>query len=231
MKKSELQHRDTNELVPFAGNARTHSEQQIDQICESIQKFGFYNPVLIDESGIIIAGHGRIMAAKKLGLTTVPTMVIFDLTEMERRTLTLADNKISLNSSWDMEKVREELSLLAESDLDLDLTGFHDFEIESLLRDDLDILPPNVMTSFVEVVNNSDEPDVEDESDIEGSCSESEHSESNETKNSVVAMKFLFNSEDADKVSKVLNALALEFDFKSNEPAVMHVFDFYINNK
>lgn len=159
MKKSELQHRNTDELVPFAGNARTHSEQQIEQICESIKKFGFYNPVLIDESGIIIAGHGRIMAAKKMGLATVPTMVIFDLTETERRALTLADNKISLNSSWDMEKVREELSALAESDIDLDLTGFYDFEIESLLRDDLDILPPNVVTSFVEIDSNESKHD------------------------------------------------------------------------
>lgn len=152
MKKSELQFRLTDELIPYAGNARTHPERQVEQICESIRQYGFYNPVLIDESGIIIAGHGRVMAAKRMNLDTIPTMVIYGLTEIERRTLTLADNKIAMNSSWDMEKVREELSELASMDVDLDVTGFDGFEIEAYLRDDLDIMPPDITTSFVPTV-------------------------------------------------------------------------------
>lgn len=152
MKKSELQFRATDELIPYAGNARTHPERQVEQICESIRQYGFYNPVLIDESGIIIAGHGRVMAAKRMNLDTIPTMVIYGLTEIERRTLTFADNKIAMNSSWDMEKVREELSELASMDVDLDVTGFDGFEIEAYLRDDLDIMHPDMTTSFVPTV-------------------------------------------------------------------------------
>jgi len=151
MEVTNITHKATDSLVPFAGNARTHPEQQLEQLCRNIERFGFYNPVLTDEQGTIIAGHGRVMAAKLMGLATVPTIVIKGLSDSERRALTLADNRIQLNASWDMEKVREELSALADEDFDLSFTGFSDGEIESLLSDTMDILP-DMESEFVQTV-------------------------------------------------------------------------------
>lgn len=152
MNKLEVQYKRTAELVPFAGNARTHPEQQIAQLCDNIARFGFYNPVLTDEHGNIIAGHGRVMAASKMGMETVPTITLVGLTETERRALVLADNKIALNGAWDFEKVREELSALAVEDFDLGLTGFLDHEINALLESTADILPIDVESNYVSTV-------------------------------------------------------------------------------
>ncbi len=121
------------QLVPYARNARTHSESQVAQIAGSIAEFGFVNPVLIGGDNIIIAGHGRVMAAKKLGLQTVPTIKLDHLTENQRRALVIADNKIAENAGWDEELLRLELQNLADEDFDLDLLGFDDVELDDLL--------------------------------------------------------------------------------------------------
>lgn len=157
----EIHYRRTADLVPFAGNARTHPEHQIAQIVGSIRTFGFYNPVLIDERGNIIAGHGRVMAASQLGMEEVPTITLQHLTDSERRALVLADNKIALNGSWDFEKVRDELSALATEDFDLELTGFLDHEINTLLESTADVLPVDVESNYVEKVHHAqnDEPE------------------------------------------------------------------------
>ena len=121
------------QLVPYARNARTHSESQVAQIAGSIAEFGFVNPVLVGGDNIIIAGHGRVMAAKKLGLQTVPTIKLDHLTENQRRALVIADNKIAENAGWDEELLRLELQNLADEDFDLDLLGFDDVELDDLL--------------------------------------------------------------------------------------------------
>ena len=121
------------QLVPYARNARTHSDSQVAQIAGSIAEFGFVNPVLIGGDNIIIAGHGRVMAAKKLGLQTVPTIKLDHLTENQRRALVIADNKIAENAGWDEELLRLELQNLADEDFDLDLLGFDDVELDDLL--------------------------------------------------------------------------------------------------
>lgn len=121
------------QLVPYARNARTHSESQVAQIAGSIAEFGFVNPVLVGSDNIIIAGHGRVMAAKKLGLQTVPTIKLDHLTENQRRALVIADNKIAENAGWDEELLRLELQNLADEDFDLDLLGFDDVELDDLL--------------------------------------------------------------------------------------------------
>lgn len=121
------------QLVPYARNARTHSESQVAQIAGSIAEFGFVNPVLVGGDNIIIAGHGRVMAAKKLGLKTVPTIKLDHLTENQRRALVIADNKIAENAEWDEELLRLELQNLADEDFDLDLLGFDDVELDDLL--------------------------------------------------------------------------------------------------
>ncbi len=128
-----VQQIELEQLVPYARNARTHSESQVAQIAGSIAEFGFVNPVLVGGDNIIIAGHGRVMAAKKLSLQTVPTIKLDHLTENQRRALVIADNKIAENAGWDEELLRLELQNLADEDFDLDLLGFDDVELDDLL--------------------------------------------------------------------------------------------------
>ena len=128
-----VQQIELEQLVPYARNARTHSDSQVAQIAGSIAEFGFVNPVLVGDDNVIIAGHGRVMAAKKLGLQTVPTIKLDHLTENQRRALVIADNKIAENAGWDEELLRLELQNLADEDFDLDLLGFDDVELDDLL--------------------------------------------------------------------------------------------------
>lgn len=111
-------------LIPYARNARTHSEAQVAQIAGSIKEFGFCNPVLIDKDGGIIAGHGRVLAAQKLGLKAVPTITLGHLSETQKRAYVLADNKLALNAGWDDEMLKVELESLHEADFNMDLLGF-----------------------------------------------------------------------------------------------------------
>lgn len=123
----------TADLLPYAANARTHSDAQVEQIAASIREFGFVNPVLVDEHGEIIAGHGRTLAAKLLGLERVPVIRRDGLSDAQKRALRLADNKIALNSGWDEALLAAELSVLADMDFDINLTGFDTTEIDALL--------------------------------------------------------------------------------------------------
>ena len=122
-------------LLPYARNARTHSEDQVAQVAASIREFGWANPILAGPDGVIIAGHARLLAARKLGMTEVPVIVLDHLTEAQRRALILADNKLALNAGWDEEMLRVELDSLKEESFDLDLVGFSDQELEDLLSD------------------------------------------------------------------------------------------------
>ena len=121
------------DLVPYARNSRTHDDAQVAQIAASIREFGFTNPVLIDADGGIIAGHGRVLAARKLKLDTVPCIMLDHLTETQRRAYVIADNKLALNSGWDEELLALELGELQELGFDLDLTGFDADELEALM--------------------------------------------------------------------------------------------------
>ena len=132
----ELEHRSVSDLIPYALNSRTHSDAQVSQIAASIKEFGFTNPILIDEQGGIIAGHGRLMAAKKLGLPDVPTITLSGLTEAQKKAYVIADNKLALNSGWDDEVLRLEFSDLTDAGFDLELTGFSLEEINGLNFDD-----------------------------------------------------------------------------------------------
>lgn len=145
MSKSKIQivFKKTGDLIPYARNSRTHSEDQVAQIAGSIQEFGFTNPVLIDSKNGIIAGHGRIMAAHKLGMEEVPTICLDYLTDAQKKAYIIADNKLALNAGWDEELLGLELQELREMDFDLSLTGFTDeelgeFEIEEGEMPELD---------------------------------------------------------------------------------------------
>ena len=120
-------------LTPYARNARTHSEEQVAQIAASIAEFGFVNPVLIDADGTIIAGHGRLLAARELGLEEVPIIRLAHLTDAQRRALTIADNKLAENAGWNEELLRQELGELQLEDFDLSLIGFDLDELAQLL--------------------------------------------------------------------------------------------------
>jgi len=119
-------------LIPYARNSRTHSDEQVAQIAASIKEFGFLNPIIIDGENGIIAGHGRVMAAQKLGLKELPCIEASHLTDAQRRAYIIADNKLALNAGWDDEMLRIELAELGEADFDLELTGFSLDEIEAL---------------------------------------------------------------------------------------------------
>jgi len=120
-------------LIPYARNSRTHSDAQVAQIAASIKEFGFTNPVLIDETGSIIAGHGRVMAARKLAITDVPSIRLTHLTDAQKKAYVIADNKLALNAGWDDEMLAVELTDLKDMGFDLDLTGFSTDEIAALL--------------------------------------------------------------------------------------------------
>ena len=120
------------DLIPYARNSRTHSDEQITQIAASIKEFGFLNPVIVDGENGIIAGHGRVMAAKKLGMTELPAVEASHLTDAQRRAYIIADNKLALNAGWDDEMLRVEFAELTEAGFDLDLTGFSLDEIGAL---------------------------------------------------------------------------------------------------
>lgn len=124
-----------SDLLPYARNARTHSGEQVAQIASSIKEFGFLNPVIVDGNNGIIAGHGRVLAARKLGLETVPTIKAEHLTEAQKRAYILADNKLALNAGWDDDLLKVEILDLREAGFDIELTGFSDEELDALFAE------------------------------------------------------------------------------------------------
>lgn len=135
MDKKEIKLVKTSDLIPYARNARTHSEAQVDQIAASIREFGFNNPILIKSDMTVIAGHGRLLAAKKLGMNEVPTICLSHLSQTQVKAYILADNKLAMNAGWDDEMLATELEELTLSGFDTSLTGFDENEIADLLLD------------------------------------------------------------------------------------------------
>ncbi len=120
-------------LIPYVNNSRTHDNNQVKQIASSMKEFGFTNPVLIDEDNGIIAGHGRLLAADLLGLDEVPTITLEGLSEAQRKAYVIADNQLALNAGWDLDSLKVEIDRLTELDFDVDLLGFDDDFLSSLL--------------------------------------------------------------------------------------------------
>jgi hypothetical protein len=147
--------REVEALVPFDRNARMHGEAQVAQLASSIKEFGFTNPVLIDEDNVIIAGEGRVLAAKKLMLAAVPCIVLAGLSQEQKAAYVIADNKLAMNSDWDLDKLRAEIMDLNDLGLDMSLTGFDSVEINGLFDD------PNDDTGDVSVGTGEAEPGKE----------------------------------------------------------------------
>jgi ParB-like chromosome segregation protein Spo0J len=129
----EIEYRPVDALAPYDQNARTHSPEQIEQIAASIREFGWTNPILVDEEGTIIAGHGRLAAAQALGMAEVPVIVLDDLSDAQRRALVLADNKLALNAGWDDAILAAEVKRLLDDEFDVGVVGFSQTEIDEML--------------------------------------------------------------------------------------------------
>ena len=135
----QIEYKETAKLIPYVNNSRTHSDEQIKQVASSIKEFGFTNPILIDEKDGIIAGHGRLLAAQLLDMQEVPTIRLVGLTQAQVKAYVIADNKLALNSGWDVEKLRLEIEDLDSLGLDLELLGFGEVELDSILNSSLDM--------------------------------------------------------------------------------------------
>ncbi|EEQ3937598.1 ParB N-terminal domain-containing protein [Escherichia coli] len=123
-------------LLRYAKNSRTHSDEQVEQLVNSIREFGFTNPVLIDEKNELIAGHGRLAAAEILEMDKVPAIRLSNLSEKQKKAYRIADNKLALNAGWDMQLLAEEVKALMDDDFDIDLLGFNDAELDEMLSDE-----------------------------------------------------------------------------------------------
>jgi 16S rRNA G966 N2-methylase RsmD len=126
--------RSVGDLIPYARNSRTHSDEQVAQIAASIKEFGWTNPILVDSEGVVIAGHGRLMAARKLGYTEVPTIELSEMTETQKKAYVIADNRLALNAGWDNEMLTIELNELLADGYALDILGFDAKELDALLE-------------------------------------------------------------------------------------------------
>jgi len=129
-----IEQRSIDSLIPYVNNSRKHSDEQVAQIAASIKEFGWTNPILVDGDNGLIAGHGRLLAARKLGMDKVPVIELAHLSENQKKALIIADNKLALNSDWDTELLTVELQELLEQDYDLDLLGFDKDELDALLN-------------------------------------------------------------------------------------------------
>ena len=135
MSKLQVTYRAVSDLIPYARNARTHSDEQVARIAASIREFGWTNPILTDGASGIIAGHGRLAAARKLGMTEVPTIDLTGLSDAQKRAYILADNRMALDAGWDEDLLAIELKDLKDADFDLSLTGFDELKIDELVAE------------------------------------------------------------------------------------------------
>ena len=135
MNKPKIESRDIDKLIPYINNSRKHSDEQVAQIAASIKEFGWTNPILVDGDNGLIAGHGRLLAARKLGMNTVPVIELAHLTENQKKALIIADNKLALNADWDIELLRLELNELDANEFNLDILGFNTQELSAFMND------------------------------------------------------------------------------------------------
>ena len=134
MENTKVEVLNIDDLVPYPGNPMKHPDDQIRLLVDGIRKYGFRQPILVDENRVIITGHGRLQAAKAAGLTTVPVIFARGMSEADVRAYRVADNKLARKSSWDIEALSKEISDLADLDFDLSLTGMSDDEIEMMVN-------------------------------------------------------------------------------------------------
>ncbi|MAS82738.1 MAG: hypothetical protein CMF45_08615 [Legionellales bacterium] len=189
----------TEELKPYEKNSRTHSKKQIGQIAKSIEEFGFTNPILIDEDNGVIAGHGRLMAAKSLKQESVPCIRLTGLTEKQRKAYIIADNKIAEGSGWDDDMLKLELEDLVGGDFDLESTGFDTGELDKIL--------------------NIDEEVVVGEDNMPTQTQQSEEYEAS----SIRQIILIYGKDDYEEIVKAMGAYAERHGLASNTDVVTHM--------
>lgn len=153
MEELKIVLKNINDIKEYENNAKEHPDWQIEQIANSIQEFGFNDPIAINEDNQIIEGHGRLLAAKKLGLTEIPCIVLTGLTEVQERAYIIAHNKTTMNTDFDLDRLQYELNALKVEGFDLELTGFSEYEVEKLNYSALDEIKENDYSSFLNEVN------------------------------------------------------------------------------
>jgi ParB-like chromosome segregation protein Spo0J len=161
------------ELIPYVKNSRTHSDEQVAQIAASIKEFGWTNPILVDGKNGIIAGHGRLLAARKLGHKEVPTIELSELTDAQKRAYIIADNKLALNAGWDDEVLKLEIQQLSDLNFDLTLLGFDEVELAKMFDEVIDEEPEGenyqeVFNIIVECSNEAEQEKIFNRLDSEG---------------------------------------------------------------
>ena len=224
MLQIKVEYIEVGKLLPYAANARMHSEAQIVDLCRSISEFGFVNPVLIDEKGEIVGGHGRVMAASRLGLKVVPIVRLSHLSDRQVRALRLADNRITQSSTWDLEKLGQELSALAMLDVDLSITGFDEQELDSLLKDDVSILPERFSSELLETERGRSEP-----SKTEGDLVPVTRPKTTDNEHST--FELVMNHQNKLKLVELLSRVRENNGFTKLEDALMELVKFYEENE
>jgi ParB-like chromosome segregation protein Spo0J len=170
----KIEQRKVESLIPYVNNSRTHSDEQVAQIAASIKEFGFTNPILIDGTNGIIAGHGRLMAARKLSLDTVPCIQLSHLSDKQRKAYILADNRLAMNSGWDTQLLTLELKGLDDEGFDLEMLGFDVNELAKLFDENEDekdlkeISYSEVFNIVIECANESEQEKIFNRLDTEG---------------------------------------------------------------
>lgn len=215
MKKNhtpQIEQVETSKLIPYARNSRTHNEAQVAQIAASIREFGFNNPVLIGFDNDIIAGHGRVLAAQKLGLEKLPCLRLDHLTDTQKRAYVIADNRIALNAGWDEEMLKLELADLKETEIDLEILGFSNAELEMFTQ----------IGQEVETITNEDNvPTPKDEA---GNLEDA----------SVRQIILVYPLEEYAKIVDAMGEHAEKFGLSNNTEVVSHLLEtngYDINSK
>jgi hypothetical protein len=215
----QIEYLPPKQLKAYAGNARVHSPAQLEQIAKSIAQFGFNVPILVRADNTVVAGHGRLEAARRLGLESVPVIRIDHLSEDQVKAFTLADNKIALNSGWDFEKLSAELTALAKASFDLDLTGFSDQELDTLL-DDTGFLPEFAAQELFQISERQEIPAPVDEP-----------KEPRATDNEFSNFEMIMRHTNKLALIETLSEIRTENGYLKLEDALMHLHHFYQTRK
>lgn len=211
MTELNIVYRSVNTLTLYADNAKTHGNEQVAAIARSITEFGFTNPVLIDEVGEIIAGHGRVLGAKLAGISNVPCIVLTDLSEDQKRAYRIADNKIHELGGWDLDKLESELRALDSHEFDIDKLGFSMQELDSLLDVDAEFLSDDS-------TDVTDEPSGEESEEPDGYESDNDH---------YSTFKCEMLDQNKIRLIEVLNEIMKDNYFERTEEALMELVRSY----
>jgi hypothetical protein len=205
-----------DDLIPYARNSRTHSPEQVAQIAASIKEWGFTNPILVDEDNGIIAGHGRLLAAQKLKLVSVPCIVLDGLTEAQKRAYVIADNKIALNAGWNYELLKSELEELDSIGFDLELIGFDAF---STVGNDSEF-----------TLDNAGESESGDHYDDDPETTTTEPANPSKTMEGYVEFSMVMEKENRDRLYLILNRIKSAHQIEKLEDSLMVMVNSYAQN-